>query len=521
MNDLLAQLFSYLHGIWTYRWSALIVTWVVALFGWTTVYYLPNTYTSYAMLQIDTRSMIQPLLQGLAVQTEVERELGELKRKLFSSRNLEQIVKSTDLNKLATSDEAMDRLTYDIASKLYFEQISASSSSKKKSADKVVYSLGFEGRSPEIAYQIVRQALSHVVYYTKELARTDTTEAQEFLDEQIAEYEKRLNEAEQRLADFTRENIGLMPDESGGYYNKLQGQQEQLDAIQRNISAKESRLAEMRKQLKGDAPLSDSGQQIEKLRGYRKQLQDLLTQYTESHPDVQALRATIADVLASQNSEPVYIKENDAADLNPDYQNLKSEIGAVKAEIDVLKAELALQNETVESLKSSVSLIPEVEANMAKLNRDYNITKSRYLKLVERKELALLAEAVGESGKNVNIRVLSQPEVPYEPSGPDRLLLMSIVFGLAIAAGLAWSVIKFALQPTFIYVRQLNDQIGLPVLGTVGLYLTKQHKRKRKAQLASFLLVFSLLVIAYGYNMYNVYGLAVDDLLMMLEGSDI
>ncbi len=62
MNDQLAQIYSYLHGIWQYRWSALVVSWIVALLGWAVVYVLPNTYTSTAVMNIDTESMMQPLL---------------------------------------------------------------------------------------------------------------------------------------------------------------------------------------------------------------------------------------------------------------------------------------------------------------------------------------------------------------------------------------------------------------------------------------------------------------------------
>ena len=98
---------------------------------------------------------------------------------------------------------------------------------------------------------------------------------------------------------------------------------------------------------------------------------------------------------------------------------------------------------------------------------------------------------------------------------------MSMVFGIALAAGLGWGFLKYSLQPTFIFVRQLSNQLNLPVLGTVGLYLTTGHKLKRKIQLTSFLLVFSSLVISYGFVMYTVSGITMDDILMSLRSSEI
>ena len=84
------------------------------------------------------------------------------------------------------------------------------------------------------------------------------------------------------------------------------------------------------------------------------------------------------------------------------------------------------------------------------------------------------------------------------PSGPNRLLLLTMVFFVAISAGLAWGFFRYLIQPTFIHSSQIMDKIGLPVLGSVGLFLTAEHKRKRQRQLFSFLWVFSLLVVSYG-----------------------
>jgi polysaccharide chain length determinant protein (PEP-CTERM system associated) len=522
MNDLLAQVFSYFHGIWAYRWSALIITWVVSILGWTGVYFLPDQYTSSAIIRIETQSAMQPLLEGLVVDTKIDKGLGAISSRLFNSGNMEDIVNATDLRSKATSEEAMERITYDVASKLSLESLTDEGSSKKKNKDtKAVYMLSFEGRSPLLVYQIATAALDTLVKGTLESARTDTSSAQEFLDIQIAEYEERLNAAEQRVAEFTRENTGLMPGESGGYYDRLKRAQEAMEETRANLKLVENRLANMRKQLSGEAPISGSGDQVEKLRNYRAQLQELLTQFTESHPDVQTVRANISDLLSSQSGAPVYIEKGSSAELNPAYQDLKSNIGAAKSEANALRAKLAEQTLKVKTLKSSVSHIPEVEAQLARLNRDYDIMNNRYLKLVERKELALLADAVGQSGKNVDVRIISPPEMAEEPSGPDRILFISLVFAAAIAAGIAWGAIKFALQPTFIYVRQLDDQIGLPILGTVGLFLTAKHKRKRKAQMFSFLLVFLVLVILYGYNIYTLLDISIDDILLQFKSSDI
>jgi len=518
MNEQLALVYSYLHGIWSYRWKALILAWVIAVLGWSIVYVLPDQYTSTAIMHIDTGSALRPLLKGLAVESEVEKEFDTLSRRLMNEGNLQKVVMGTDLQSRATSDEAMSRLTLDLASKLTFENLSSSSKDKKKQS-KAIYQLSFEGKSPVLVQQIVAKALDTLVESTLKSARTDTASAQEFLNDQIIEYEKRLSTAERDLAEFTAANIGLMPDESGGYYNKLQREQETLATMRADLRSEEQRLLEMRKQLKGELPIH-SGQQLSRVKAYRDQLQDLLTQYTESHPDVQALRTLIAETLAEENKESQYLSAEEA-EFNPAYQELKVETRNVSIEVETLKAKILQQKAKVENLQASVNLIPGIEAELAKLNRDYGLTNERYLKMVERREQARLAEVVGQTGNNVNFRILSEPIVPEEPSGPDRVMLMSIVFAIAIVAGLAWGFFKYTLQPTFVYLRQLESHIDLPMLGTVGLFMTDGHKKKRRMQLTSFLMVFSLLVFAYGMNVYTELGITIDDILIKFQSSDI
>jgi hypothetical protein len=53
--------------------------------------------------------------------------------------------------------------------------------------------------------------------------RDDSTGAQDFLDEQIADYERRLIEAEGRLARFKQQNVDVLPSKWGAdYYTRLE-----------------------------------------------------------------------------------------------------------------------------------------------------------------------------------------------------------------------------------------------------------------------------------------------------------
>jgi len=203
------------------------------------------------------------------------------------------------------------------------------------------------------------------------------------------------------------------------------------------------------------------------------------------------LRAAIADLQAnydSGSSEISVTPTGDAVEFNPVYQQIKIDMSKASIEVETLKIQLAEQQDYVEKLKESIDVIPEVEARLAKLNRDYEVTRERYLNLVERRESARLAQDAGKSASDVTFRVIEPPIIPVRPSGPKRLLLLITALFVAIGVGIGWGFLRFMLQPTFINLQQTGEYTGLPVLGSVSLYLTSAHRKKRRLQLAYFII---------------------------------
>jgi uncharacterized protein involved in exopolysaccharide biosynthesis len=115
MNEQIAQIYGYLHGSWRYRWSALLVAWVVALVGWLFVYSLPNQYSAKAVVYIDTTSIMKPLLQGLALDTDAQDELNIMTRVLLSRENLLSVIRETDMDLGVDAPADRERLVKELA----------------------------------------------------------------------------------------------------------------------------------------------------------------------------------------------------------------------------------------------------------------------------------------------------------------------------------------------------------------------------------------------------------------------
>lgn len=520
IHEQINVIYGYLHGLWRYRWSALVITWVVAVAGWTYVYSLPDHFSAKATVNIDTSSVMEPLLQGLAVETDTQGEVNLMTRVLLSRENLLEVIRETDMDLNIKNPQDRERLVQQLSSSISITNLGNSRSSGN------IYEIKYESASAELSFKVVFNLLNALIEDTLKSGRMSTVMAEQFLDEQIAEYESRLAESEQRLAEFQKKNAGFMPNEKGGYYAMLRQQQEDIDKTNSELARAKQAYNELRQQLSGESPLLGSNAYTKataaKLRAYQEQLNDMLTQFTDEHPDVKALRARIKDLQdhgdpdARDGATPITDEE---VAMNPVYQDLKAQESRARIEVGTLQVQLSEQRQKLAELKKSADVIPQVEADLVKLNRDYDITKERYLALVGRRESARLAQKVEKNNSELIFRVVDAPIVPLFPSGPNRLLFQTVVLLGAFVAGLGWCAFRFMLYPTFVDFKQLQKMIDLPVLGAISMQITPAKRHQRRVDLATFLAGVMMMMIAYaGVIVFQKQGTTVVRALMSALG---
>ena len=83
MHATMQTLIHELRGAWRFRRWALAVAWGLCLIGWLVVYVIPDSYESHARVNVDTRTALRPLLQGIAVEPDVESQLNLVRQTLM------------------------------------------------------------------------------------------------------------------------------------------------------------------------------------------------------------------------------------------------------------------------------------------------------------------------------------------------------------------------------------------------------------------------------------------------------
>ncbi|MEQ8783516.1 MAG: hypothetical protein RIE06_27960 [Roseibium album] len=504
LQKLIVLMFHYAHGVWSYRWVALCLVWICCLAGWIFVYLLPNTYSASATVYVDTESVLRPLLRGLAVESDVMSEVDIMTRAIVSRPNLEAVAREIDLDVRSTTTAGYERQLEQLAQRISIGR-----------DGRGVFSISYEDASRNRALTVVTSLLDTFVEDTLGSKFEDSARAEKTLRAQIESYEARMTEAEDRLKDFKRDNVGMMPGERGDYYDQLQSAVADLEDVRGRLRIEENKRAALQRQIVGEEPVfgfmtpvigneGDGSPLDRQIADLEQRLANLSFEYTDRHPQVirtqsllKELRQRKQDRSSARSSDEGEPIASSALDLNPVYQNMKIQLSNVQVEIASLRTLLKDKEAEVARLRELVDVIPQVEAELTRLNRDYDVVNARYQEMLQRWENLQTSQSVGSSSESVKFRVIEPPFAASEAVGPPRGVFLTGVFLAAVAAGIGGAILLSLFRPVFFLPQELSFS-GLPVLGTVARIYTPQARQRVNIGRLVFAALSGSVLIALG-----------------------
>ena len=513
MDEILRQVKAVMRSMWRHRHLAMIVTWIAGAIGAGFVMSVPDKYEASARIYVDTQSILQPLMAGLAVQPNVEQQVMMLSRTLLSRPNLEKLVRMADLDLGSKNKQAQDELIDSLAKQIQV----------KGTARDNLYTLAYRDSKPEQAKRVVQALTSIFVESSLGDKRKDSDTAKKFIDDQIRGYEKKLEEAEARLKEFRLRNLDLQTADGKAGIDRLGDIGNQLNAAKLALREAENSRDALKKQLAGEdaattseapaagSPSSPTPEIDGRIDAMKRNLDTLLQRFTEQHPDVSGARRVLKELEEQRVKELAAIKKvapgnpSLVVSSNPVFQKLKIALGENEATVASLRARVAEYDSRYAKVKESLKLAPQLEAEFAQLNRDYDINKKNFESLVSRRESASMTGELGSTSGVADFRLIDPPRVEPKPVAPNRLVLLpgGLVFGLI--AGLLASFIAAQVRPVFHDGRTLREVTGLPLLGMVSFSLTPDDRRKERRSLLRFAGALSALFLLYGIGVAVLY----------------
>ena len=491
MEELVTQITSYLRGMWRYRWWGMALAWIVGVVAGLVIYQMPDKYESSARVYVDTQSVLRPLMAGLAVQPNIDQQIAMLSRTLISRPNVEKLINMADLDLGVNTSEEREALITRLS-----RDLRIGSSDRNN-----LFMLSYADTRPERAQRVVQSLLSLFVESGLGGKRQDADAARRFIEEQIQTYEQKLTEAENRVKEFRLRNMGVLGDGARDYVSQIGALTVQLQQAQLELREAINGRDALQRQLVGEEPVllpqapSQSAVSVPEIDGridvLRRSLDELLLRYTDKHPDVTGTRRLIEELEAQKRTQVEAMQaaggsQFGALDANPYFQQMKLALAQAESRVASLNARVAEFQSRLDQLRERARLVPEVEAELAQLNRDYAVHKTNYDALVARRESANIAVEMNTQTGVADFRVIDPPTLATKPSAPNRLLLIPVAGLAGLIAGFALTFLISQLRPAVVDPRGLREVTGLPVLGTVSMLTTPERRSARRRGLLAF-----------------------------------
>jgi polysaccharide biosynthesis transport protein len=498
----------------------------------------PASYRSTATILIEEQEIPSDLVRS-TISSYADQRIQVISQQVMTRVNLMQIVDKYHLYEsyrhTHSTEETLDRVRKDIKLDILKADVIDPRSGSKTTAT-IAFTLSYDGETADGAQKVANELVS--LYLNENLKNREqkSAETSTFLAEEAEKLNQHIAEAERKLAVFKAKNMSRLPelvslnmqlrdrtdnelkevdrellslDERKFYLEsqlaqikpntplisvggeRILNSEERLKTLEAQYaslsgvySANHPDIVKMRREITalrketGAGPASDES--AKKLIGLRSELAAAREKYSPDHPDVVKLQKSIAalegEQTASGKATPPAMKPE-----NPAYITLQAQLEATVSGMKSLRVKQAELKGKIASYERRLEETPQVEREYLELARDHENSVKRYGEIKTKQAQAQTSQELERDRKGERFSLIDPPQVPEQPSSPNRpaILLLGVV--LSMAGGVTSVAVLENVDHSVRSSKTLGELLDVPLLAVVPYMEThreKSHRRK-------------------------------------------
>lgn len=448
---------------------------------------LPKIYRASTLILVIPQKIPVAYVRP-TVTASIEDRLRSLRQQITSRSRLERVIKDLNLFPNRFGKVPTERLVASMIRRLRLEMRGTST-----------FRIWYEGPDRVQAADVANKVAEIFIQENTSARLLQARNTTEFLDTQMERMKEQLEEHEARIARFKQQHMGELPEQRESNLRTLEALQGRLRTNSEGLTRARDRRLTLESQLDGmPSAAADVNQVARQLEQEQARLQDLLTRYTESHPDVIQLRREIANLERSLQQPPDTEQQvQPRTTISPYHARLKAELDTVGNEIRTLEAEQEQLRVDVAKYQARVENAPRNEALLSQLTRDNDNLRLNYRSLLNKKIEAELAEQLEEKTQGEIFTIVDRALPPSLHYKPNMTQITSIGTAGGLLAGCILAILFDLLRPRFRTETELVGAYGIPVLATIPFVTTETMRRKHRVMFR-VLLGSSLAVVVLG-----------------------
>ncbi len=487
---------------------------------------MPKEYQVESLLSYEQQK-ISPNKMSPDVISKIRDIVSTLTQIVTSRTNLEKLIVDLKLYPEALQRLPMEDVVDSMREKIRIEP------SKQGDIFKIIFSHSNPDKVVKVTNALAARFIEENLKYREERA----SETYSYTNDELSMAKGTMDRKENAMRDYKLKHYNEMPEQQVANVSRLialqgqyQSKQESIQDLERTGVLIQDQINNRKMILKNEAMLSMAQEQPEnvnpdeqfvskevQLYKMNQLLKQLLSRYTEKHPDVIRTRNFIAkieretgstdqrvirastggDGVVANNSVNFSLPNEERTDnitlqLETQYKNVMLNIKNLNSEKEALK-------QSITEYEQWVSMAPDREAEWSALTREYGQLKKHYDFLFSQDLQAKSMLNLEKRQKGSQFKIVDSARYPEKPIKPDfaKIMGMAVAIGLGVGAGLILMLDFF--DGTLKDPEVLEATLGVPLIATIPNIetATEQVKKKWRHYITIFMVVSGyMLVIA-------------------------
>jgi len=479
--------------VYRFRFLTLVIFVSISLSMLALGWYWPKEYTSSGTILVERQNIIEPLMEGTAVTTQVSDRAGIVKEIIFSRNVMMATLEFIGMLEDNPDDRLLDFRMEMLREKTQIENLGEN-----------LIRVSVSNNNPVTARDTTRFFIDQFLAKSAEEMQKESRAAFEFIDQQVINYHTKLTTSEDNLKVFRSNNLDATPGSEETVNQRILELQRRIEQTRLEIRESQISRQAMQAQLEGEVLInSDLNRRSEiqdRIATMQSQLDNLRLTYLDTYPDIIILRDQITALrTAAESQENSNQTEYSATEFNNIYNELRSQLSQTTTRLASLNARLSETESLLEGEKERARRINEVTAVLAELTRDYTVNQEIYQSLLRQRERARVSMFMDTQQQGMSLKLQEPPDTPVRPEGLRLIHFAMMGMILAFGVPIVFLYLILIFDNRVRLEQQFTSQFNVPLLANINHLETGFEQVKNFTWLTLYLFGIGAVIALYAY----------------------